>query len=1192
MVLRCYPVTRSLGLRLTIISFALLVSRTGYAQDTIQFNHDVRPVLADKCFACHGPDEKAREKNIRFDTQDGLFGKTDDELDIVVPGDPAKSALFQRITHGDVDKRMPPQDFHAKLTDENITTLKAWIEQGAPWEGHWSFIPPTKTPQPSVSNSGWCRNEIDYYILERLDREGLSPSPEASKETLIRRVSLDLTGLPPTPADVESFVLDNSPSAYEKVIDRLLASPHYGERMAFPWLDAARYSDTNGYQRDTKRFMWLWRDWVIDAFNDNMPYDQFAIEQLAGDLLPDATLSQRVATGFNRNHRINGEGGIIPEEYAVEYVVDRVITTGAAFMGLTMECSRCHDHKFDPISQKEFYEFYAFFNNVPENGKGGERGNDVPLLKVPSEEDLARRARLNGKIDALKEELTAPDERLDALQAEWEIDLVDIFSVLDWQRIEPAKLASENGAEFERMDDGSLFVGGLNPDKDVYSITFEAPRAFRSLKLELLTDERLAENGPGRAANGNIVVSGFEVDRIPFGTEGEIESIRVVDAIAEEAQREGDYSVRNAIDDRVESGWATNSLNDHKPLTAVFVLADDAGIEAGDTITVRIKQESVNKQHAIGRFRLSQSPSGDVAQWAKPTLSPWHYAGPINDSRYAKEGKKLFEAKLAPEEGFDPERKYGDITWTEQPDWTDGKVNPLGEAPQSAHYLHRTIEVDVPTSLRLSLGSDDAIKVWLDGDLMLSKNVGRGAAPDQDFVSLYMGAGEHDLLIKVVNFSGESEFYFRAIEDEGRSLIALMNQLETPSEARSAEARRELQRLYRMQDGEWNEKNRRIDGMQKMLADFEDAIPTTMVMSELNTPRDTNLLIRGVYNQPDKSEKLFPSVPEVLGELDPSLPANRFGFAQWLMNPDHPLTARVRVNHYWQVYFGTGIVKTSEDFGTQGTPPSHPELLDWLATNFMESGWDVKELQKKIVMSATYRQQSHVRGEHLENDPENILLARAPRFRLPAEMIRDQALFVSGLMNPEIGGPSVRPYQPDKMWSSLTFQDRGEFATNFYIPDSDDKLYRRGLYTYWKRTIPPPRMQIFNAAGREMCSMRQENTNTPMQAMVLLNDPTFIEASRHLAQRMILDGGDDIESRVAFGYKLALASTLDPERKSILVDGLAEYKRHFQRNKDDAAALIRVGDSEPDVSIQAPELAAYTMLASVMLNLDEVITRE
>jgi len=1173
-----------------ILSIAL--SQNVYADDAIRFNRDVRAVLADKCFACHGPDEKAREKNLRFDTEEGLFSTTEDGEEIIVRGNPDASALFKRITHPDIDERMPPEDFHAKLSAANIATLKAWIEQGAPWEGHWAFIPPTKPARPAIASAAWCRNEIDYFILKRLNEAGLSPSPEASKETLIRRASLDLTGLPPTPEEVDAFRLDNSRDAYEKVIDRLLGSPHFGERMAFPWLDAARYSDTNGYQRDTKRFMWLWRDWVIDAFNDNMPYDQFTVEQLAGDLLPEASLSQRVATGFNRNHRINGEGGIIPEEYAVEYVVDRVITTGSAFMGLTMECSRCHDHKFDPISQKEFYEFYAFFNSVPENGKGGERGNDVPVLKVPSEEDLARRTRLTGKINALKDELTAPNDRLDALQAQWEQDLANIFAELDWQVIEPTTLASQNGAELEHLEDGSVFAGGPNPDKEIYSITFEATRPFRSLKMELLTDERLVGNGPGRAPNGNIVVSGFEVERTPKNQPEAAALIPVTAAIAEEAQREGDFSIRNAIDDRVESGWATNSLKDHKPLTAIFVLDEDAVINAGDTITVRIKQESVHTQHSIGRFRLSESPNADVADWATPELGPWHYVGPMNDSRYGKEGKELFDAKLAPEEGYNADQKFGDLQWTEKPEWEDGKVVPLDQSAQSAHYLHRTIKTDVPTSLKLSLGSDDAIKVWLNGVLMLSNNTARGASADQETVELYLGAGNHDLLIKIVNFGGESGYYFRAIEDEGRALLALMNQLETPVSDRSEAAQQEIQRLFRMQDADWHQKTRQIDGMQKLLADYEAVIPTTMVMSEMDTPRDTHLLIRGVYNQPDETEKLFPSVPASLGEMDPSLPKNRLGFAQWLMDPSHPLTARVRVNHYWQMYFGKGIVKTSEDFGTQGIPPSHPELLDWLATYFVESDWDVKAMQKKIVMSATYRQQSHLNENHLSSDPENILLARAPRFRLPAEMIRDQALHVSGLLNSEIGGPSVRPYQPERMWSSLTFQDRGEFATNFYEPDSGDNLYRRGLYTYWKRTIPPPRMQIFNAAGREMCSMRQENTNTPMQAMALLNDPTFIEASRHLAQRMIKEGGDDVRTRVEYGYKLALATDPGPEQRAILVNGLEEYRVHFQRNKDDAAALIRVGDTEPDISILAPELAAYTMLASVMLNLDEVITRE
>jgi len=1186
------PVILSLAPSFALALLLALVIGSAYADDSIRFNRDVRPIIADRCFACHGPDESARKKNLQFDTEVGLFGTTEDEKAVIVPGDPAKSTLFQRITHSNPDKRMPPEDFHAKLTAEDIEIIKGWIEQGAPWEGHWAYIPPVTPEQPDVSNAHWCRNEIDYYILNRLNEAGLSPSPQAPKNTLIRRVSLDLTGLPPTPDEVDAFLLDNGADAYENVVDRLLASPHYGERMAFPWLDAARYSDTNGYQRDTKRFMWLWRDWVIDAFNDNMPYDQFAIEQLAGDLLPNASISQRVATGFNRNHRINGEGGIIPEEYAVEYVVDRVNTTSAAFMGLTMECSRCHDHKFDPISQKEFYEFYAFFNNVPEQGKGGEQGNDVPVLRVPSEEDIARRARLNGTIDSLKEDLTAPEERLDALQSGWEQDLAHTFSLLDWQIIEPDTLASLNGAELEHLEDNSIFAGGPNADDEVYSISFRADRSFRSLKLELLTDERLADYGPGRADNGNVVVTGFEVDRSPNGEPGVVERVQVVSAIAEETQSGGDFSIRNTFDDQSETGWATNSAADHKPVTAIFVLADSVAIDVGDHITVRIKHESKHKQHNIGRFRLSQSPNGEVGNWAKPTLGPWHYVGPVKNTRYGKEGKELYDEVLGPEEGYDEDRSYGNLRWTEKSEWGDGKVIKFGGQAEAAHYLHRVISVDVPMSFHLSLGSGDAIKVWLDGNLVLAKNVSRDAAPDQETLALYLSPGDHDLMIKIVNFDRFSGFYFRPIEDDGRSLLALMAQLNSPVAERSETAQLEIQRLFRMQDREWNQIKQRIVRMEELLADYEELIPTTMVMAEMDTPRDTYLLNRGVYNNPDESEKLFPDVPAALGEMDSTLPKNRLGFAKWLTDTAHPLTARVRVNHYWQMYFDTGLVKTSEDFGTQGFSPSHPELLDWLATYFMESGWDVKGIQKKIVMSATYRQRSHIREDQVAKDPENILLSRAPRFRLPAEMIRDQALYVSGLINPEVGGPSVMPYQPDKMWSSLTFQNMDKFATNYYIPDSGDSLYRRGLYTFWKRTIPPPRMQIFNAAGREMCSMRQENTNTPMQAMALLNDPTYVEASRHLAQRMILEGGRKTEARVEFGYKLALASDPGAEKRSILVDGLKQYRKHFKLNKEDAEAFINVGDSKPDTSIKAEELAAYTMLASVILNLDEVITRE
>jgi hypothetical protein len=595
----------------------------------------------------------------------------------------------------------------------------------------------------------------------------------------------------------------------------------------------------------------------------------------------------------------------------------------------------------------------------------------------------------------------------------------------------------------------------------------------------------------------------------------------------------------------------------------------------------------------MGRFALHVSESGAVAQWANPELSPWLYAGPfpLED----KDNSKLIDAVLPPEQvPFDAGQELGEakLHWQAVPDWIDGTVNQFQQTGQAANYIRRTIQVHVPSLVSLSLGSNDAIKVWVDGEIKHIYNNGRITAPDSDRLDLFLPEGEHVILIKVVNYGGGTGFYFRRIDEHGKALVAMMNTLAVPAAQRSEATLQELRNRFRGQDPEWLARNGEIIALRQAREQLEKSIVTTMVMEDMQEKRDTFLLKRGVYDQPDKSEKLQPEVPRSLGEMDPALPKNRLGLAQWLVSPQHPLTARVRVNLYWQMYFGRGIVKTSEDFGTQGTPPTHPELLDWLALHFVESGWDVKALQKLIVTSATYRQGSEVTPEHREKDPENLLLARAPRFRLPAEMVRDQALKVSGLLNEQLGGPSVKPYQPEDLWSAFTFQNNDEYDTNYYEQDTGANLYRRGLYTYWKRTISPPHMQIFNAPGREQCSLRQEATNTPMQALVTLNDPTFIEAARHLAQRMIREGGSRASDRIRYGYKLALAHEPDATRQQLLLGGLSDYQSHFINRREDAQALIAVGDSEPDASVADSELAAYTMLASVMLNLDEIITRE
>ena len=758
-----------------------LLANSVVAREPVRFNRDVRPILSENCFECHGPDAAKRKADLRLDS--GALGQA-----VVVAGKPTESELFKRITHADPEERMPPVDSGRALTPGNIETLRTWIEQGGEWGKHWAFIPPKRPTIPPAKNSAWPSGAIDRFVLAKLKRAGLHPSPRADRETLLRRVTFDLTGLPSAPREIDAFLADTSPRAFENVIDRLLASPSYGERMALDWLDAARYADSHGYSLDRRRVMWPWRDWVIGAFNDNMPFDRFAVEQIAGDLLPDSTVDQQVATGFNRNHSIQSEGGVINEEYRVETVVDRVETTSAVFLGLTFGCARCHDHKYDPISQKEFYEFYALFNNVPETAHVGNADKlaDKPFVKLPS---AAQREQM------------------------------------DRQRTEIAELEKKSVEE---------------------------------------------------------------------------------------------------------------------------------------------------KQLKVAR---------------------------------------------------------------------------------------------------------------------------------------------------------------------------------------------------------------------KALAALGQAVPTAMVMGEMSPARKTFVLSRGQYDQPSDIE-VNAGLPVALGQWPAGAPRNRLGLAKWIVGAENPLTARVVVNRFWQMHFGTGIVKSSEDFGAQGEWPTHPALLDWLAAEFVRSGWNRKAMHKLIVMSATYQQVSRVSPGLLEVDPANRLFARGPRFRLPAEMIRDHALAASGLLVGRLGGESVRPYQPPGLWDDVVYENVPRF-----VQDHGGKLYRRSLYTYWKRSVPPPNMQAFDAPSREVCVLTRAKTNTPLAALVLMNDPTFVEASRKLAERVLHDGGATAESRLALLHRLVCGRRPTERELDLLRGGLAELQTSFRAEPEAARRLLAVGESPHDPVLDAVELAAYASLANAVLGTDEAITR-
>ena len=928
--------------------------------DPVRFNRDVRPILSENCFECHGPDAAKRKADLRLDA--GALGQA-----LIAAGNPGESELFQRITHADPEERMPPADFGRALTAAEVETLRRWIEQGAQWEKHWAFIAPNRPAVPAARGSAWPRGAIDQFILAKLRESGLRPSPEVDRETLLRRVTFDLTGLPPSPAEIDAFLSDASPRAYEVVVDRLLASPRYGERMAIDWLDAARYADSHGYSLDRRRVMWPWRDWVIAAFNDNMPFDQFATEQLAGDLLSGATLAQKVATGFNRNHSIQSEGGVIDEEYRVETVVDRVETTSAVFLGLTFGCARCHDHKYDPISQKEFYEFYSLFNNVPETAHVGNADKlaDRPFLKAPTTLQRELMAALSEQETKLKATADAEAKSVELTEWIWIDDALP-------EGVVP--LGNGGGGT------GFQFVSG--PDHPVFSGKKSHRRSSEGL---------------------------------------------------------GQHLVQNAK--------SPLRVDDNTRLFT-YVFLDP-----------------------------KNPPKQIMLQW--------------NDGK----------------------------SWDHRVYWGEEKIGWGKEG----------------TASRRNLGPLPKAGEWVRLEVS-AQSVG-------------LGAGTQITGWAFTQFDG-TVYWDKA------GLVA----------RKKTEAEKQL------------------DVVRGRLAKIEAEVPTTMVMGEKSPPRKTFVLNRGQYDQPSEVE-VGAGLPVALGQWPDNLSRDRLGLAKWMTSGANPLTSRVTVNRLWQMHFGTGIVKSVEDFGAQGEWPTHPELLDWLATEFVRTGWNLKAMHKQIVMSATYRQSSRVTPALLEADPANLLYARGPRFRLPAEMIRDHALSASGLLVSRIGGESVKPYQPPGLWGEVVFSNVPRFQQ-----DHGAKLYRRSMYTYWKRSVPPPNMQVFDAPSREVCVLKRPSTNTPLAALVLMNDPTFVEASRKLAERVMRERDTDA-ARVKRLHRLICGRQPTPAEQQLLLGTLNDLLEDFRAEPDAAEELMTVGESVRDESLDLTELAAYASLANAVFCTDEAITR-
>lgn len=1050
--------------RLLTVLTALL-PLTAIADEQISFNRDVRPILSDKCFHCHGPDAAERQADLRLDQEDSA--KQDREgYAAIVPHDPNRSEVIRRILTDDSDLQMPPADSGRSLTQKQKQTLIEWVRQGAAWEQHWAFVSPARPNPPTTQNTDWPGNEIDHFVLHRMQEHGLQPSPPADRAKWLRRVTFDLTGLPPTIEELDDYLNDRSTEADERVVDRLLASPRYGEHMAAMWLDAARYADTDGYQNDGPRTMYRWRDWVIDAYNANMPFDQFTIEQLAGDLLPDATLSQKIATGFNRNHRYNSEAGLVLEEFLLENAVDRVDTTATVWMGLTAGCARCHDHKYDPISQQEYYQMIAFFDRNAEAGRAIKFGNSEPWVIAPTE--------------AQQRQLETIDQRLAMLQTE----LVE-------RRAKVAEILRTNSA------------------------------AVRTL----------ADHSPSHS-QAAVVRRGLQ-HHFPF----------------EDKQAEG------------------------------------IAVEAGQPVL----RTGLTGQAATvgGNGILSLGKKGDVQCHKRSSISFWL------KTDGAKDGVILSrQEKSTRRPGFAVELKNGRLQFYIITRWVAG-----------VGAIEATQAIPVGKWVHVALTNDGTQRakgqqIWINGQLadsqiLMNTNSNTGGTSAKGL--LRVGGG-----VVGPKFAGQVDdlrFYDRTLFANEIETLAvpstIADLLQTPFEQQAAAEQNKLLNwiaetatLKDIPDQPSPVKNG-IALLQQSIAAFEDtrqrriklvdSFPTSMVMEDAPNPRPTTVRVRGVYN--NHGEVVDPGTPEVLPPFPDSNEPARLRFAKWLVSGRHPLTARVTVNRYWQKYFGAGLVRSPNDFGLQGDLPTHPDLLDWLAVEFADSGWDVKQMQKLIVLSATYRQDSRFNAE--TKDPQNHWLSRGPRRRLTARQLRDQALFVSGLLTSEIGGPSVSPYQPTGLWA--------EMSNMKYRQSKGKDLYRRGLYTIWKRTVAPPSLAVLDAADRETCTVRLKKTNTPLQALTLLNETTFVEAARHLAIRMRREGDDD---PVGYAFRLVTSRQPTDEERVLLNNARSDYEADFRSDPDRAAALLQVGESEAPADGDPIQLAADTLLCNVLLNLDESLTRE
>jgi len=1431
---RSHPVYR--WLLPLVVTASLAAQHEGVEPDqaaqgaSVDYLRDVRPILAEHCYSCHGPDKKERKGDLRLDLRKDAFADRGDYA-VVKPKDPTDSELIVRITSDDPEAVMPPPECDDALEANEIEVLRKWIAEGASWKEHWAFVPPKRPATPPVQDGEWSKNDIDAFVLAQLEKRGMRPSGEATREQWLRRVTFDLIGLPPTPKEIDAFLRDSSADAYAKVVDRLLGDERYGERMATDWLDAARYADSSGYQRDSSREAWKWRDWVIAALNKNMPFDQFATEQLAGDLLPNATLDQRIATGFNRNHPVNTEAGEELDEYRSAYVIDRVHTTATTFLGLTVACAQCHDHKYDPISQKEFYSFYGFFNSIKERDNGSGR-NPKPAIAAPDDDQLAKLRDLETRIKMLKERLEQDDPITDQFQTRWENATRErLGDPILWTPMKPTEFMARYGSRLVLQDDHSVLATGPTPSRDTYDLVF-APgkRKIQAIRIEVLPDPTMPHGASGRADDGRFILSRLtsrmtsvsdssDPPLIAYAlAEADINQKRDRDEHYLTAINPGSFGASIAVESssgggfgRSFGGWSIAGEERKQKREAVLIPIEPLKSNAMSLLRLTLEHNSRNKfRSLIGRFRVSFTedprvrdqlvplaethwrsigpfpapsvaaahamPFGPEKDLEKPNWKKKHNQPILPKKEEAPKGKKPESggkpeakapggkpavakaaskqpekgqqkpaqaspaagkpdgkgkptgkpqsgkpgegavAKATPkkpapkqeddEEDAKPKRKPKPkrLAWTEQTKWRNGSRATVSvTGPASASYVSRTLTTKKPRTARIELSGGEGAKIWLNGKVVgdfapvptpATKPKPQSGSPmafdpanfdpeNFDFANfdpamfenfdpsmfrrgrssskprelrIGLRKGENHLVIKLTGKGSTSSSSRRGgsssmssmrrgrssgtsftfeIVPEGDDVLNYETMLavrerasDKPSKAVAAAANKDAKKPKKKKkqltpaerrakvSREWY--RTRIDVAGRVLADelrklerekseLERKLPSALVMEELEEPRKTRVFVRGDYRNP--GEEVAVDTPSMLPPMPKDLPKNRLGLARWLMSGDHPLTARVTVNRAWQQFFGRGIVSTAEDFGIRGAQPSHPQLLDWLATEFVQSGWDLKKLHRLIVLSATYRQNAKMSSEALASDPDNVHLARGPHQRLSAEMVRDQALSVAGLLKQKIGGKSVKPFQPEGLW-------RATLGSGRWSQDKGDEKYRRGLYVYWKRGVPYPSFMAFDASKRETCTVTRTRTTTPLQALVTLNDPVYAEAGRHLGQRLLKDGGDDDKARIAFGFKLVASRAPQPKEVEILAKLLDELRKHYKENEKDAKSVLGLEEKKPSRSrgrsrsappppkpepkrptkkgkkdVPPAEAAAWAQLGCTLLNLEAAIRR-